>query len=146
MFIRAQGPLVAAYALLLLAGIFFLNTPALSLDKETDYSALVTLWGVFYMAGGGISLASVIARHFLKLGVALWYFEVAGIALTITANLIYAYALFKTGFFYQEYNVVALAFIVTAFTASLISRCIEALKFIRILKAAAAKLDATPGV
>ena len=146
MFIRSQGPLVAAYALLLLAGIFFLNTPALSLDEQAEYNALVVLWGVFYMAGGGIALLSVAARYFFKLGVALWYFEVAGIALAITANLIYAYALFKSGIFYQEYNVVALAFIVTAFTSSLISRCIEALKFIKILKTAAAKLDATPGV
>jgi hypothetical protein len=134
MFIRAQGPLTVAYVLLLFAGIFFINTPSITLAEETGYNALLYVWGVFYIAGSVVALAAVIARNYVKSKTALWYFETSGLALVITANCVYGYVLLRSGFFYGEYNIVALGLVVSAFTASLVARCIEVLRFIKILR------------
>lgn len=137
MFTRSSGPLLAAYVLITAAGIFFLNTPALSLSDETEYGSLVTVWGLFYLLGGLISLISVSLRGVIKNSVSLWYFETSGLSLSITANLVYAYTLMRTGIIYEEFNVVAASLIISAFAASLISRTIEALRFVKILTTAA---------
>lgn len=137
MFTRSSGPLLVAYILITVAGVFFLNSPPLSLVEETEYGSLVVAWGLFYLLGGLFSLVSVSLRGKFKNNISLWYFEIAGLALSITANLVYGYALMRTGIIYQEFNVVAVSLIISAFAASLISRSIEALRFTQILKTAA---------
>jgi hypothetical protein len=131
---RASGPLFIAYVMIFFAGALFLITPSLVLAESTDYSQLVVIWGLFYLVGGLVSVVALLSRGtFFKNNISLWYFEVSGIALSVTANLVYAYALAKTGFFYGEPNIVALALILLAFSSGLIARCIETLRLVRIL-------------
>lgn len=136
---RASGALFVAYSLVILSGIFFLLTPSLVLAEATDYGELVLVWGMFYLLGGLTSASSLLARAWMRNSVPLWYFETAGIALIVTANLVYAYALARTGFYYQEYNIIALAFVLAAYSAGLVARCVETLRFVRILTGVATR-------
>lgn len=119
---------------MIIAGVFFLIKPPLILAEATNYEALLLVWGVFYLVGGVVSAVSLILRRFFKKSIPLWYFETSGIALVITANFVYAYALVVTGLYYNEYNIVALAFILAAFAFGLIARSLETLSLIRILQ------------
>lgn len=135
-FIRSTVPLAVAYAFLFVAGIMFLNYPSLQLTREDTYGSLVALWGVFYLLGGFVSVASTALRAKFTNNVSLWYFEISGLALSITANLVYTYALFKVGLTYNEFNVVAVSMVVAAFASSLVGRSLEALQYVKILKTA----------
>lgn len=135
-FIRSTVPLAVAYAFLFVAGIMFLNYPSLQLTREDTYGSLVALWGVFYLLGGFVSVASTALRAKFTNNVSLWYFEISGLALSITANLVYTYALFKVGLTYNEFNVVAVSMVVAAFASSLVGRSLEALQYVKILRTA----------
>jgi hypothetical protein len=130
---RATGPLLIAYLLVTLAGIFFLITPSLVLAEAADYNELLTVWGLFYLVGGLVSTTSLLSRSFLRKSIALWYFEVSGLALIITANIVYAYALGQTGLYYREANIVALGLVLIGFSAGLVARCIETLRLVKLL-------------
>lgn len=135
-FIRSTVPLAVAYAFLFVAGIMFLNYPSLQLTREDTYGSLVVLWGVFYLLGGFVSIVSTALRAKFTNNLSLWYFEIAGLALSITANLVYTYALFKVGLTYNEFNVVAVSMVVAAFASSLVGRSLEALQYVKILRTA----------
>ena len=137
MFTRSTVPLVVAYLFLFVAGVFFLNYPSLQLTREETYGSLVTAWGVFYFTGAFVAASSAILRLVKwKNNLALRFFETAGLALLITANLVYTYALFKVGLTYQEFNVLAVSFVIAAFTSSLVGRVIDALREIKVIRTA----------
>jgi hypothetical protein len=135
MLTRSTTPLLVAYIFLLAAGIMFLETPPLSLQDSSAYNALITIWALFYVGGSGVAFLSVIGRTFLKVKnlTALWQFEIAGLSLIVVANLFYSYALLRTGLYYQEYNVVAFALVISAFAASFVGRVIDTLRLIRVV-------------
>lgn len=130
---RASGPLLVAYLMILSAGAFFIGTPSLVLADSTEYNQLILIWGLFYLIGGLVSAISLLGRGLLKNNISLWYFETSGIALTVTANLVYAYALGRSGIHYHEGNIIALSMILIAFSAGLVARCVETLRLVRIL-------------
>lgn len=130
---RSTGPLVVAYLLLVAAGVFFLQAPALSLAEETEYNALVKIWSSFYIAGGVFAAVSAVSRLISRRLVSFWYFEVGGLMLLISANLVYGYALFRSGIIYNEFNVLALSLVIFAFTGSLIARTKDAYRYAKVL-------------
>lgn len=131
---RASGPLFVAYIMMITAGVFFLIKPPLILAETTNYGVLIWVWGVFYLVGGLIAATSLLSRRLFKNSIPLWYFETAGIALVITANFVYAFSLVIAGLYYNEYNIIALAFVLAAFSFGLIARSLETLSLIRILQ------------
>jgi hypothetical protein len=134
---RASGPLLAAYLMTFIAGIFFLGTPSLVLEDATEYNQLLVTWGLFYLAGGLIASLSLITRLFMRNSIALWYFEMSGIALVVTANFVYAYALARSGLYYHEGNIIAFALVILSFSFGLVARSVETFRLVRILTKAA---------
>lgn len=130
---RSTTPLVVSYILLVAAGILFLETPPLGLAENTNYNTLLVIWALFYTVGASVALTTVIMRATLKVKhiASLWHFEIAGLSLIVAANLIYSYALMRTGLYYHEYNVVAFSLVISAFAASFIGRIIDTLRLIR---------------
>jgi len=131
---RASGPLLVAYILLLVAGIIFIVSTPRSINEATDYAGLSLAWSLFYIVGGVTSAVSITARRWVKNGLALWYFETAGLALLVTANFVYAYALARTGFQLADIAIVAVSLVITAFSSGLIARSIETLRLIKIMR------------
>jgi hypothetical protein len=130
---RTTTPLVVSYVLLIGAGILFLQTPPLALDRSATYNTLLIVWALFYIAGPTIALTSVAIRVLQRTKhlVALWHFEMSGLYLIVAANLVYSYALLRTGLFYEEYNVVAFSLVISAFASSFISRIVDAWQLVR---------------
>ena len=120
-----------------------MNSPTVLLQRNDSLDGLLIAWGLFYLVGGVLSITAVAVRKVKTVSrvVALWYFEIAGLSLIITANLIYAYTLLRTGLVNEEYNVVALSFVISAFASSLIARAVEAFKFAKILASVTRKKD-----
>lgn len=129
---RTMGPLVVSYILLIGAGILFVQAPPVSLADST-YASLLVVWSLFYIVGPSIALASVSVRALRKVKhiAALWHFEMAGLYLIVAANLVYAYALLRTGLFLGELNLVAFSLVINAFASSFIGRIIDVLKLVK---------------
>lgn len=141
---RASGPLLVAYLMLFVAGGFFLIAPSIVLAEATDYNDLTVVWGLFYLCGGAVAAASLIARQFYRIfknRISLWYFETSGLSLVITANIVYAYTLVRAGLFYDESNLIALGLVLISFSSGLVARVIETRRLIKIL----VKMSKVPG-
>lgn len=134
MIARASGALLFAYVVIAVAGVVFILFPSETLSTVTAYDATVVIWGLFYVVGGSFAATCLVARRFVTNTVPLWYFEVAGIALIIAANLVYAYAIAQTAIQFGESNILAAAFIVLAFAGGLVARSIETLRLVKTLK------------
>ena len=130
---RTMVPLVISYILLIGAGFLFLQSPPVTLEGTTEYGQLLVLWAAFYIVGPVISLTSIGIRTFRKVNhvVALWHFEISGLYLIVAANLIYSYALLRTGLFFGEVNLIAFSLVISAFAASFIGRIIDNLRLVR---------------
>lgn len=130
---RTTTSQIVSYILLIGAGALFLQTPPLALDRSATYNELLTVWALFYITGPAVALAAVAVRTLRKIKhlAALWHFEMAGLYLVVAANLVYSYALLRTGLYYEEYNVVAFALIISAFAAMFIGRIIDAWKLVK---------------
>lgn len=129
---RTMAPLVVSYLLLIGAGFLFLQTPPVTLS-DTTYSSLLVVWSLFYVVGPAVALISIGIRTFRKIKhmAALWHFEVAGLYLVVAANLVYSYALLRTGIFLGEYNLIAFSLVINAFASSFIGRIIDVYRLVR---------------
>lgn len=129
---RTMVPLIVAYVFLLGAGILFLQAPPVSLEYAA-YQSLLLVWSIFYIVGPTIALTAVAIRTIKKIKhvAALWHFEVAGLYLIVAANLVYAYALLRTGLSLGEYNLIAFSLVINAFASSFIGRIFDARQLIK---------------
>lgn len=129
---RTMAPLVISYMMLIGAGILFLQAPPVTLADST-YASLLIIWSIFYIVGPSVALLSVAVKATRKIKhiTALWHFEMAGLYLIVAANLVYSYALLRTGLFFGEYNLVAFSLVINAFAASFIGRIIDVWKLVR---------------
>lgn len=130
---RTSGVLLVSYILVFLGGVGYLITPSTVLTGVSqDAEALI--WGLFYMFGGLIAAVFTGLRPLLLTRITpLWYFEVAGISLIISANLIYMYALYELAIIAGHVNLLALGAIMVAYSLTLVGRCVEVLSLIRYL-------------
>jgi hypothetical protein len=133
---RTMMPLVISYILLIGAGCFFLQAPPVSLVDST-YTSLLIVWSLFYIVGPSISLISMGVRLFTRVKhvTAWWHFEVSGLYLIVSANLVYSYALLRAGLAAEEYNLIAFSLVISAFASSFIGRIMDAYKLIRAVNA-----------
>lgn len=131
---RASGALLFSYMILAIAGVVFMLYPSPTLAEVGAYDATIIVWSLFYTVGGILAATSIVLRKFVTNTLPLWYFEIAGICLIITANLVYAYALAETSLQFAEPNVLAASIIVLGFAGGLIARVIETLRFTKNLK------------
>lgn len=131
---RASGALLFSYIIITIAGVLFLLYPSPTLAEVGAYEATIVIWSLFYVVGGILAATSITLRKFVSKTLPLWYFEIAGIASIVTANLLYAYALADTAFQFGELNVLAAAIIVLGFAGGLTGRIIETLRLTRYLK------------
>lgn len=134
MIARASRILLVAYLLVVATGLVFLTTPSPSLVSIAGYAVTLKLWALFYLVGGLTSSTAVIVRKRARNTAPLWYFEIAGISLIIAANLIYAYALYRTGLATEEYQVYGAAVLVVALSVVLFHVAWETVKHVRTLK------------
>lgn len=134
---RTTTPLVVTYILLIGAGFLFLETPPPTLTDSSAYSSLLTVWAMFYIAGGTVALTATALRIRRKIKhlASLWHFEIAGLSLIVAANLIYSYALLRVGLNGGEYNYIALSLVISAFASSFVGRVFDALKLIKAVNA-----------
>jgi|SRR5690606_30878787 len=130
---RTSGILLVSYILVFLGGFGYLVSPSPEIAGVIhDSEALI--WGLFYLAGGLIAAIFTGLRPILLTKITpLWYFEVAGISLIVSANLVHMYALYEIALMTGQVNLLALAAVIIAYTLTLIGRCVEVLSLIRYL-------------
>lgn len=131
---RASGALLFSYLIVAFAGVLFLVFPSTTLAEVASYHSTLVVWGLFYLIGGLSAAGCIIARKFVTNTLPLWYFEIAGISLIVSANIVYAYALAQTAMQLGELNILAAAIIVLGFAGGLIARIIETLRLARTIK------------
>lgn len=134
MIARASGALLFAYFVVAGAGVVFLAAPSPVLQEVSAYQSTVIIWALFYLVGGLTAAACIIVRKFIQNTLPLWYFEIGGISLIITANVIYAYAIAQTAVMFDNSNVLAAAFVILAFAGGLVARCVETFRLVTALK------------
>ena len=138
---RTSGILLMSYILIFLGGLGYLLTPSPTVGEATEATEAL-VWGAFYVTGGAISaLAAGIRPFMLRRITSLWYFEISGISLIISANLVYAYSLYHTSLTSGEINEIALSAILLAFSLALVARSVEILSLIRYLSQYAAHIE-----
>lgn len=135
MFSRTSGIFLVLYLLMVLAGIQFLLLGDASLIADVSTKIGTAVWGSFYLVGGIISTVATILRPAMLGRISsLWFFEVAGASLIITANLIYTYAMYVVGSSTGRPGLFAIATITLGLAVSMVARCVEVLGLIRYLK------------
>lgn len=135
MFSRTSGIILVLYVLMILAGVQFLILGDTSLIADVSTNVGTAVWGSFYLIGGLIAtLATVLRPVMLGRITSLWYFEVAGASLVITANLIYTYAMYVVGSATGRPGLFAIATLTLALAVALLARCVEVLGLIRYFK------------
>src|SRR5690606_24889232 len=121
------------YILVFLGGFGYLITPS-PIISGASQSTETLIWGLFYLVGGLIAAVFTGLRPILLTKITpLWYFEVSGISLIISANLVHMYALYEASILTGQVNLLALGAILIAYTLSLAGRCVEVLSLIRYL-------------
>jgi hypothetical protein len=139
---RTSGILLMSYILIFLGGLGYLLTPSPTVDEASTASVETVVWGAFYVAGGAVAaLAAGIRPFMLRRITSLWYFEISGISLIISANLVYAYSLYHTSLETGYINQIALAAVLIAFSLALVARSVEVLSLIRYLSQYASNDD-----
>lgn len=131
---RASGALLFSYIIVAFAGVLFLVFPSTTLAEVAAYHTTIIVWGLFYIIGGLSAASCILSRRFVKNTLPLWYFEVAGVSLIVSANVVYAYALAQTAMQFNELSILAAAVIVLGFAGGLIARIIETLRLARAIK------------
>lgn len=111
---------VLAYILLIAAGIFFCIAPSSTFDRLEVYRVFSLVWGMFYIVGGAVALFSIVASWFKTFRhrvLMLNFFEVGGLFLIITSNVIYALTLLMSGIDQNEQNIIAASLVILGSTA-----------------------------
>ena len=134
MIARASGALLFAYLTLAIAGVVFIFVPSQAVETLSGTPLIVLTWGLFYVIGGFLAAFCVVARKFVKNTTPLWYFEVAGISLVVAANFVFAYALANGAMASGQFNVLAAALVILAFSGGLIARSVETLRLVSVLR------------
>lgn len=135
MFSRISGVLFIAYVFTFVGGVGYLISEPPFVGTTDQYMLNVGLWGWFYVVGGLIAAAATALRPFLLSKItSFWYFEISGISLIISANLVHAYSLYLASVTLNQYNLLALTSVLVAFSAVCVARVVEIFGLIRYLK------------
>lgn len=135
MFSKISGVLLLSYIMTVVGGAGYLLSPPPVIGQIVSVPSEAIIWGLFYVVGGLISSVSSALRPIVLSRItSLWYFEISGVFLIITANLVHSYAIYTDSILSSEYNLLAFASILLSFSILLSARVVEVLSLVRYLK------------
>lgn len=117
-----------SYILIIAAGVFFCIAPSSAFDTVDVYRILSLVWGIFYILGGLVATSSLVMswfRRFRRRQIMLNFFEISGLTLILTSNVVYSVILLYSGIVRYEHNVIAAALIILGLTAMIPTRMIS---------------------
>lgn len=134
MITRSRSFMIGVYILLATAGVLFFISPTNSILSAAQSESLSRTWGAFYFIGGITAASAVYSRLKHANTLATWFFEVAGLALLVIANLIYFTALLKLATSTENLSSLGSALVVLTLASSLSVRVGESLEIIMIIR------------
>lgn len=130
---RSNSTIIPGYLFLGIAGILFIMVPPTSVSAFYIHNNIffIEIFGAFFALGGFTALVSTLARKLFKANaIATWYFEMAGLFLIISANIIYAYSLCTRGVQTNDINTFALGLLFIGISLMTVTRLLETRKLL----------------
>ena len=129
---RARVPLLCVYALLAVCGLISLVSPLASVSELVGLPVIAKIWGGFFLVGGVVAFASLVARITKGPALGWWYIEISGICLLTTSTFIYASVIIALVVLGGGMHLLALASLVLGLASSLIGRAIDAYRIAKL--------------